>query len=62
LTARVGAWLRERENDCFVAAHGGVARARMVLLAGVAGDVADGAEIPQGRAMIFEDGAFAAVG
>ena len=62
LAQRVQTWLRERDGDSFVAAHGGVGRALMVLLAGVADDVADSADIWQGRALIFDKGAFTWVG
>ena len=62
LTARVKTWLNERDGDIFLAAHGGVGRALMVLLTGMARDVADSADIWQGRALIFENGAFAWVG
>jgi broad specificity phosphatase PhoE len=62
LAERVKSWLEERDGDSFLAAHGGVGRALMVLLAGVASDVADDADIWQGRALVFEKGAFAWIG
>jgi broad specificity phosphatase PhoE len=62
LTKRVETWLQERDRDCFIAAHGGVGRALMVLIAGVLPDVADDAEIFQGRVMVLDKGAFAWVG
>ena len=62
LTERVKQWLGERDGDCFIAAHGGVGRALMVLLAGLAPDVADSADVWQGRAMIVENGGFTWVG
>jgi probable phosphoglycerate mutase len=58
LAARVQAWLDERDGDAFVVAHGGVARALMFLLAGVAPSAAANTEIWQGRALIFDKGAF----
>ena len=62
LALRVGSWLDERDGDCFVAAHGGVARALLVLIAGVAEDMAEDADIWQGRALIFDKGGFVWVG
>jgi probable phosphoglycerate mutase len=62
LTARVNAWLAERDAEVFVVAHGGVARALMVLLAGVAPSIAANAPVQQGRVLIFDGGAFAWVG
>ena len=62
LAMRVRAWLDERDGDCFVAAHGGIARALMFLIAGVAEDVAEDADIWQGRALIFDKGGFVWVG
>ena len=46
------------ERDLFVASHGGVARALMHLLGGVAPAVAAEANIYQGRALLFADGGF----
>jgi probable phosphoglycerate mutase len=62
LVERVGGWLVEREDDTFVVSHGGVARALMVILAGVATSVAADAQIWQGRALIFDKAAFSWVG
>jgi broad specificity phosphatase PhoE len=62
LAKRVDTWLGERDGDCFIAAHGGVGRALMVLIAGVSPEVADNAEIWQGRAMVLDKGAFTWVG
>lgn len=56
LVERVTPWLAAHKGDCFVAAHGGVARAFMVLLAGVPAAEAENTEIWQGRALIFERG------
>ena len=58
LVERIRPWLDAREGDCFVASHGGVARALMTILAGVPNDVAEDANIWQGRALIFDKGAF----
>ncbi|MGO8799402.1 MAG: histidine phosphatase family protein [Roseiarcus sp.] len=62
LVERVTPWLDERDGDVFVVAHGGVARAFMVILAGVATSVAASANIWQGRALIFEKGGFSWAG
>lgn len=62
LLERLKPWLAEREGDCFVASHGGVARAFMVLLAGVQNATAENANIWQGRALVFDKGAFRWVG
>jgi len=56
LVERLRPWLTAREGDCFVASHGGVARAFMVLLAGVSATEAENADIWQGRALIFDKG------
>ena len=55
-------WLDERDGDAFVVSHGGVARAFMAMLAGVAPSTAANVEIWQGRALIFEKGACAWIG
>ncbi len=62
LVARLRPWLDERDSDVLVVAHGGVARAFLVMLAGVAPDSAASAEIWQGRALIFDMGGFSWVG
>lgn len=62
LTERVKQWFGERDSDCFIAAHGGTGRALMVLLGGVAPEVADSADVWQGRVMIVENGGFTWVG
>ncbi|MGD0188828.1 MAG: histidine phosphatase family protein [Roseiarcus sp.] len=56
LVERVRPWLAARRGDCFVASHGGVARAFMVILAGASSAEAENANIWQGRALIFEKG------
>ena len=62
LVERLRPWLDERDGDVFVVAHGGVARALMVILAGVATSIAASADIWQGRALIFERGEFSWAG
>jgi broad specificity phosphatase PhoE len=62
LAARVQSWLDERDGDVFVVAHGGVARAFLAVLADVAPSAAANAEIWQGRALIFDNGACSWVG
>jgi probable phosphoglycerate mutase len=62
LVERLRPWLAERDGDILVVAHGGVARALLVMLAGVAPDIAASAEIWQGRALIFDKGGFSWVG
>ena len=62
LVERVRPWLDERDGDAFVVAHGGIARALLVILADVATSVAASANIWQGRALIFDKGEFSWVG
>jgi broad specificity phosphatase PhoE len=62
LGARITTWLDERDGDAFVVSHGGAARALMAVLAGVAPSTAASAEIWQGRALIFDKGAYFWVG
>ncbi|THD42827.1 MAG: histidine phosphatase family protein [Bradyrhizobium sp.] len=62
LAERLLPWLEARRADCFVVSHGGVARALMTLIAGVAPLEAENAEIWQGRAIVFENGAFRWIG
>ena len=62
LATRVEAWLNERDGDVFVVAHGGVARALMTILADVEPSTAANADIWQGRALIFDKGAFSWIG
>ena len=57
LAKRVGSWLDGLTGDVFVVSHGGVARALMSLIAGVAPAKAAEAPITQGRALCFENGA-----
>ena len=56
LAQRVRTWLDELTGDAFVVSHGGVARALMALIAGVAPAKAADAPIAQGRALCFENG------
>jgi broad specificity phosphatase PhoE len=56
LVERVRPWLEAREGDCFVASHGGVARAFLTILAGLPHKAAENANIWQGRALVFERG------
>jgi broad specificity phosphatase PhoE len=57
LAKRVGSWLDGLTGDVLVVSHGGVARALMSLIAGVAPAKAAEAPITQGRALCFENGA-----
>jgi broad specificity phosphatase PhoE len=62
LAARVASWLDEREGDLFVVAHGGIARALLTIVGGIATSVAAEAEVVQGRILVFDKGAFAWIG
>lgn len=62
LAERVRPWLDALAGDCLIASHGGVARALMAMLGGVASAVAENANIWQGRALIFDKGAFRWIG
>ena len=62
LADRVRPWLDALEGDCLIASHGGVARALMAMLGGVASGVAENANIWQGRALVFDKGAFRWIG
>lgn len=62
LVERVRPWVLGLSGDCFVASHGGVARALMMLLAGVDPKFAESANIWQGRALVFANGRFDWVG
>ena len=62
LAARLSEWLSEQTGDIFIAAHGGIARALAVLIAGVDPQKAVDIDIWQGRAIAFEDGAYRWVG
>ena len=56
LAERLRPWLEGLTGDAFVVSHGGVARALMTLVAGVAPAKAADAPIVQGRALCFENG------
>jgi broad specificity phosphatase PhoE len=56
LAKRLGSWLDGLAGDALVVSHGGVARALMTLIAGVAPKRAVDAPIMQGRALCFENG------
>jgi broad specificity phosphatase PhoE len=56
LAERLRPWLDELTGDALVVSHGGVARALMALVAGVAPPKAVNAPIAQGRALCFENG------
>ncbi|HEY1454076.1 MAG TPA: histidine phosphatase family protein [Roseiarcus sp.] len=56
LAERLRPWLSELTGDAFVVSHGGVARALMMLVAGIAPAKAADAPIAQGRALCFENG------
>ena len=58
LAERVRPWLDGLTGDAFVVSHGGVARALMTLVAGVAPAKAADAPITQGRALCFENGGY----
>ncbi len=62
LALRLTPWLQSIDRDLFVASHGGVARALMVLIAGVAPKIAAEANIYQGRAIEFAEGGFRWIG
>ena len=62
LARRLTPWVKSIDRDLIVASHGGVARALMFLLGGVAPSVAAEANIHQGRALLFADGGFKWVG
>lgn len=56
LAKRMRSWLDGLTQDALVVSHGGVARALMVLIAGLAPAKAADAPIAQGRALSFEKG------
>jgi broad specificity phosphatase PhoE len=56
LAERLRPWLNGLTGDAFVVSHGGVARALMTLIAGVAPMKAVDAPITQGRALDFDGG------
>jgi probable phosphoglycerate mutase len=51
-------WVEAVDRDLFVASHGGVARALMHLIAGVAPVAAAEVSIHQGRALLFANQTF----
>ncbi len=62
LARRLAPWLASIDRDLFVASHGGVARALMYLVAGVAPEIAAEANIYQGRAIVFAEVGFRWIG
>ena len=58
LTKRIGLWLDTVTDEIVAVSHGGVARALMVLAAGLSPDDAPRHEIHQGRVLEFADGRF----
>jgi probable phosphoglycerate mutase len=58
LARRLAPWVESVDRDLFVASHGGVARALMYLIGGVAPAVASDVSIHQGRAILFAEGGF----
>ncbi|MDH7796522.1 MULTISPECIES: histidine phosphatase family protein [unclassified Beijerinckia] len=58
LTERMRAWIEAHTKDCVVVSHGGVARALMVILSGLAPQRAAVTEIWQGRLLVFENERF----
>jgi broad specificity phosphatase PhoE len=62
LAARLRTWLDEQTGDVLTAAHGGVARALVVLIAGLDPLAAMEIDIWQGRAIAFEDGGYTWLG
>ena len=62
LALRLTPWIAGLSQDVLVASHGGVARALMHLIGGVAPKIAAEADIFQGRTLIFAEGGFQWVG
>jgi probable phosphoglycerate mutase len=58
LAIRLTPWVEAIDRDLFVASHGGVARALMHLIAGVAPAVASDISVHQGRAILFANGSY----
>jgi probable phosphoglycerate mutase len=56
LHERIGRWLAGVSLPSIVVSHGGVARALMVLLAGFDPQEAAGADVWQGRLLVFREG------
>lgn len=59
LTQRIARWLPRVKGDSVVVAHGGVARALLHLLAGIAPIEAPVVDIWQGRVLLFRAGTYA---
>jgi broad specificity phosphatase PhoE len=53
LTARLKPWLDEVDRDLVVVSHGGVARALMAMIGGLAPERAALADVWQGRVLVF---------
>jgi probable phosphoglycerate mutase len=62
LADRVRPWLQSLRADAFVVSHGGVARAFLTILGGVAPALAVETPITQGRAILFEKGGWRWIG
>jgi probable phosphoglycerate mutase len=62
LADRARPWLQSLSADAFVVSHGGVARAFLTILAGVAPAFAVETPITQGRAILFEKGGWRWIG
>ena len=62
LAERIRPWLQSLSSDSLVVAHGGTARALMVLIGGITPDLAPVADVHQGRPMLFEGGTCAWLG
>jgi broad specificity phosphatase PhoE len=58
LTRRIGLWLETVKSEIVAVSHGGVARALMVLAAGLSPQDAPRHEIHQGRVLEFAEGRF----
>ncbi|MBM3635756.1 MAG: histidine phosphatase family protein [Alphaproteobacteria bacterium] len=58
LTHRIGLWLETVKSEIVAVSHGGVARALMVLAAGLSPNDAPRYEIHQGRVLEFAEGRF----
>lgn len=56
LTERIRGWLSSVDRTMVVVAHGGVARAMLTLIGGVAPQQATSMDIWQGRILLFRDG------
>ncbi|MHB2169636.1 histidine phosphatase family protein [Alsobacter sp. R-9] len=58
LTDRIGAWVATAPAEAVVVSHGGVARALMRLLCDLPPERVSGADIWQGRILLFENGRY----